>query len=213
MRKRPNITIGVLSHTHLPYRMSSLPSIIYNIFQGVDYIFHAGDVDKIDLLAPLREIAPLYAVRGNIHLHELSLGGIELPAEIRLKLANYTIVITHGHRPGLMGWLLKVPEVILSGLSDGHSRFINDRIARRLHKRYAEADVVIFGHTHVAYTRYLGRTLFFNPGGVVSVENRFPSVGLLHLWPDHIESQIVFLADREARIAQLKDWIAPPSTV
>ena len=38
MLKKPDTVIGVISDTHLPYRMTNLPTAIYHIFQGVDYI-------------------------------------------------------------------------------------------------------------------------------------------------------------------------------
>lgn len=36
---------------------------------GCDHIFHAGDVGDITILARLREIAPVTAVRGNVDVH------------------------------------------------------------------------------------------------------------------------------------------------
>ncbi len=211
MLKRPDLTIGIISDTHLPYRMSKLPPIVLNVFQGVDFVLHAGDVDEIELLAPLREIAPLYAVRGNIHLADFSSGGKNLPSQVTLTLGAYRVVVTHGHRSGLMEWLLKGPEIILSKFlqSKGQSHIINGQIARRLNKLHPEADIVVFGHTHAVYSQRIGKTLFFNPGSVVPTKNRMTSVGLLHLWPHKIVSQIVPLDQIENRRARLHTWISP----
>ena len=196
MLGQPKLVVGVLSDTHLPYRLASLPPAILHIFHGVDLILHAGDVDESAFLAPLREIAPIYAVRGNIHLGDFSSGGKELPNEVELTLRGYKIVVTHGHRPGLIGWLLKVPEIILSDyLSKLWYNPLNNQIAKRLHKRYPDADVVIFGHTHAPYARRVGKTLFFNPGGVAPNKEGLTSVGLLRFWADRVEPLIIPLGD------------------
>ena len=193
--KQSNLKVGVLSDTHLPYRMKQLPPQIYEIFADVDLILHAGDVDKVNLLRYLEEIAPLYAVRGNIHLFDFSLGGIKLPREIRKNLSGHRVVVTHGHRPGLIGCLLKIPEVCLWDTSDEGARLRNLNIAQRLHKCYPEADCVIFGHTHTPFCGYLEKTLFFNPGSTMPdlIETRWPCVGLLEISPNKIEPNLIKL--------------------
>lgn len=204
MSTRPDLSVGVISDTHLPYRMAHLPAIIFDIFQGVDLILHAGDVDEIDLLTPLEKIAPLYAVRGNIHLTDFSSGGRNLPPQVELTLTKYKVVLTHGHRPGLMGWLMKIPEFFLTDVFWSKGRTLNDEIANRLSNQYPQADIIIFGHTHIPYCRPIGKTLCFNPGSVASEKNRLTSVGLLHLWPHQIEAQIVPLNQPKNQAHYLK---------
>jgi putative phosphoesterase len=171
MLGQPKLVVGVLADTHLPYRLASLPPAICHIFHGVDLILHAGDVDESAYLAPLRKIAPVYAVRGNVHLGDFSLGGKELPNEVELTLRGHKIVVTHGHRPGLMGWLLKVPEIILSDyLSKMGHNLLNNQIAKRLHKLYPNANIVIFGHTHAPYARRIGKTLFLIRAGLLPIK-------------------------------------------
>jgi len=211
MLKPPILSVGVISDTHLPYRMAKLPPIIFNIFSEVDIILHAGDVDEINLLAPLGEVAPLYAVRGNIHLLDLSWGGKDLPLSVELNLADYQVVVTHGHRPGLIGWLTKIPEVLSSKIPQLTNRgyTLNHQIAMRLGNLYPKADIIIFGHTHVAYSRRIGQTLFFNPGSVVAEKNKMSSVGLLYLWPHKIVPQIIPLDRFSARREKLMHWLSP----
>ncbi len=52
--------IGVLSDTH-----GKLREEVLEILQGCDAILHAGDINTPQVLERLREIAPLYVVRGN----------------------------------------------------------------------------------------------------------------------------------------------------
>jgi len=193
MQNHSSVTVGVLSDTHLPHRLATLPPQIVDIFRGVDVILHAGDVDDIAQLRPLRHLAPLYAVRGNVHLTDRSWGGKDLPWEVRLTLARRRVVLTHGHRPGLMGWLFKALDVIRSTLSAEGDDLLNEEIVRRLHRRYPHADVVIFGHSHAVYCRTIGRTLFFNPGSVVPSRKGWASVGILRLSPDRIEPEVIRL--------------------
>lgn len=55
------IKIGVISDTH-----GSLPGHIADIFCGVDFIIHAGDIGGQRVLDQLGRIAPVYAVCGNM---------------------------------------------------------------------------------------------------------------------------------------------------
>ena len=68
-------TIGVISDTH-----GMLRTTVYNALHGVDLIIHAGDVGSLEVLNVLREIAPVYAVRGNMDGGKLSV--ILAPTEV-----------------------------------------------------------------------------------------------------------------------------------
>ena len=53
--------VGVISDTHGLLRPQALDAL-----HGCDLIIHAGDVGHPDVLAPLRALAPTFAVRGNV---------------------------------------------------------------------------------------------------------------------------------------------------
>jgi uncharacterized protein len=53
--------LGVISDTHGLLRPQALAAL-----RGCDLIIHAGDVGKPEVLDRLREIAPTFAVRGNV---------------------------------------------------------------------------------------------------------------------------------------------------
>ena len=95
MQAPPTLRIGLISDTHLPYRLYTFPPIIRQIFKGVDFILHAGDVDDIEYLLPLADMAPLYAVRGNFHVKDISWAGKNLPNDVHLTLASRSIVLNH----------------------------------------------------------------------------------------------------------------------
>lgn len=113
MNERP-LTIGLISDTHGLLRTEALGAL-----RGVDYLVHAGDIGSQDILASLRGIAPLTAVRGNNDtadwaadvplLNTLCVGsvGIQVVHEI-LHLKGQTlldgtraVVYGHSHRPAI----------------------------------------------------------------------------------------------------------------
>lgn len=60
MRAKPS-HIGLISDTHGLLRPQALTAL-----RGSDLIIHAGDVGKPEVLAALRKLAPVVAVRGNV---------------------------------------------------------------------------------------------------------------------------------------------------
>jgi putative phosphoesterase len=61
MMTRKSKTIGVISDTHGLLRPQALRAL-----EGSELIVHAGDVGDPDILAALKTIAPVFAVRGNV---------------------------------------------------------------------------------------------------------------------------------------------------
>ncbi|WP_127077892.1 metallophosphoesterase family protein [Rhodomicrobium lacus] len=59
--------LGLISDTHGLLRPEAAAALA-----GVDAILHAGDVGAPDVLATLRGIAPVFAVRGNVDGYELA---------------------------------------------------------------------------------------------------------------------------------------------
>jgi putative phosphoesterase len=60
MPKR-ELLVGVISDTHGLLRPEAVDAL-----RGSDLIIHAGDVGKPEVLEPLRALAPLFVVRGNV---------------------------------------------------------------------------------------------------------------------------------------------------
>ena len=175
------LTAGLLSDTHMPHRLKRLPNAVFDALHGVDIILHAGDVDDPTSLEPLRTIAPVHAVRGNVHLQDRSDGGAALPAAVNLELAGQRILLTHGHRPGLLGFLINGLHVMGYYLHLTNNGRANQRIARRLARTYRQADIIIFGHTHQIYVKWIGRTLMVNPGAVCVSRWEQPTVARMRL--------------------------------
>jgi len=54
-------TVGVISDTHGLLRQEAL-----QVLEGVDLIVHAGDIGAPEIIDALRELAPVFAIRGNV---------------------------------------------------------------------------------------------------------------------------------------------------
>ena len=190
----PTLTVGLLSDTHIPHRLRTLPDSVLDALAGVDVILHAGDVDRPEALAPLRAIAPVYAVRGNVHVLDLSDGGAALPAVVELHLAGRRVVLIHGHQPGLFGFLLKGLHVLGVLTHVTNRERLNRRTAHRLARLFPGADVIVFGHSHLAHVEWVGDTLVINPGAVCVTAFDSPTVARMRLGAGIPEVEIVPLS-------------------
>jgi putative phosphoesterase len=79
--------IGVISDTHGLLRPEAVAAL-----RGVEHILHAGDVGDSTILATLREIAPVTAIRGNV---DVSGACAELPATDVVELGDRLFYLVH----------------------------------------------------------------------------------------------------------------------
>jgi len=148
--------VGVIADTHCPEFIDRLPERIFTAFRGVHLIVHAGDVNAAVTLQELGRIAPVHAVRGD---HDRQLDTLPLSSELTIE--GRKIVIVHGNRSRL----IEEPHTLLWTLSLGYFE-PHPGLPRALRRRFPDADVIVFGHTHRSHMRRVGGALLFNPGGV-----------------------------------------------
>jgi putative phosphoesterase len=142
--------LGVISDTH-----GLLRPEVFDAFEGVDHILHAGDVGRADLLSDLEALAPVTAVYGNTDGMELRR---LLPQVAMLELDGFDIVVTHGDQLGS-----PTPEA--------------------LHSAFPDAQIIVYGHTHRPLLRIVDVVVtVMNPGGAGARRFKLPpSVGILEL--------------------------------
>jgi putative phosphoesterase len=160
--------VGVISDTHVPKRARCIPKRVFEIFQGVSYIIHAGDLVELAVMDELEQIAPVLAVRGNSDSLDVSKA---LPKLDSLKVFDWKIGVIHDQN-------------ILDGL-DSMSEIAKAN----------GFDVIVYGHTHIASILWEGKILYINPGSPtdpVGVFNK-PSVALLKITKETIAPQIITL--------------------
>ncbi len=165
--------IGVISDTHIPHRMKEMPPIVFENLQGCELILHAGDLEDIHILDPLRQIAPVYAVRGNVHW-QASMGthDQDLPNDVLLPVGGHIVYMTHGHINFVRTMMDKVFHFTTRPTLTEVNYAIMNRIARM---KPRDADIIIFGHTHKPFIEQFDGALYFNPGAVCRTKNN--SVG------------------------------------
>ena len=150
--------IGLISDTHGLLRPS-----VFDALQGVELILHAGDVGE-GVLAELRAIAPVRAVRGNTD----PVDDPELPPAIELVREGARIHVSHGHEVGS-----PTPAKLLAKYN---------------------ADVIVYGHTHRQLVVRAGDRWVVNPGAAGQRRFKLePSVGRLTILRGKVGIEIVEL--------------------
>lgn len=141
---------------------------VLDLFAGVSRIIHAGDIGDEELIWSLERVAPVIAVRGNNDADTMC-----FPTERLAVINQRTIFVRHQF-------------ATIEKMSAAQARLIEKHMP----------DVVIFGHSHQAYSDNWRGTLLFNPGSAGPQRFNLPrSIGFLELNEDGIAARIVRLAD------------------
>ena len=148
--------VGVIADTHCPEFIDRLPDAVVAALAGAALIIHAGDVNAASTLDELALIAPVEAVRGD---HDRLLSSLPLTRELAIE--GKRIVVVHGNRSR---WI-EEPSTLLWTLSLGFFQPLRG-LSRSLRRRFPDADVIVYGHTHRAQVETIDGALLFNPGGV-----------------------------------------------
>jgi len=131
------VRVAVLSDTHAPRRWVSCPQQVADTVRGVDVILHAGDVCTPDVLDELSTWAPVLAVLGNNDGPDVEEWG-----------AAHTLLVDLGG--------LAVAMIHDSGPVSGRPA--------RLRRRFPDAALVVFGHSHIPLNQLHDGQRIFNPG-------------------------------------------------
>jgi len=128
--------IGVISDTHIPSLIKSLPPKVFEVFKGVDLILHAGDIVEMSVLDELAALAPVEAVAGNmdgleVHHH--------LPSKKVLTLGRFRVGLIHG-------------------------KYRIDEQRNRIRQEFDDVDLIVYGHSHTPFWGKEEGIYFLNPG-------------------------------------------------
>jgi hypothetical protein len=128
--------IGILSDTHLSKPSKRFRQEVQACFADVPIIFHAGDLTSYSILDVFRG-KEVHAVHGNMCDQSVR---DRLPNLLEITINGCDIILTHGHDFGY------------------HA------LEERLFSQFAEADCIVYGHTHKAVCHRVGHILFINSG-------------------------------------------------
>lgn len=128
----------VLADTHLPKRAKALPAPVVDAMATADVIVHAGDwVDEATLDLLLATGRPVLGVAGNNDGPALH---ERLPEVARAVIDGVRLAVVHE-----------------TGASAGRER--------RMHDRFPDCDVLVFGHSHIPWDTTTPNGLrLLNPG-------------------------------------------------
>ncbi|MGB9741217.1 MAG: metallophosphoesterase [Candidatus Bathyarchaeia archaeon] len=160
-------TVGLISDTHIPVRAKSLPNRVFEVFEKVDFIVHAGDLVDMSVIDELEQMAPVLAVYGNMDGPEVR---GKLPKMNSFKIFEWKIGVMHD--PGALFGMSKMREIV----------------------KQNGFNVLVYGHTHNPSIKWEGDILFINPGSPTNPIPPFvvkPSVGLLRVTKENITPEIV----------------------
>ncbi len=156
--------ILVLSDTHIPVAAQDLPEEIYKAIEGVDMIFHAGDLIDAGTLEKLKSLKETRAVYGNMDSKELCRA---LNVKEVVNVGKFKIALIHGYG---------APSEIMS----------------TVRREFDKIDVLVFGHSHAAMNIKKDGVLYFNPGSPTDkIFARKNSYGILEVTDKKIEGTIV----------------------
>ena len=127
----------VLSDTHSPRRWRACPPALLPHLDDADVILHAGDVCTPDVLDLLAGFAPVHVVLGNNDVPEVAAWGAPETLEVELEGVRIGMIHDSGQRQGRPA---------------------------RLRRRFPEADVVVFGHSHIPLDETGDGLRILNPG-------------------------------------------------
>ncbi|MFC6081189.1 metallophosphoesterase family protein [Sphaerisporangium aureirubrum] len=146
-----------LADTHGPRRWKSCPPAVAEHLRGADLILHAGDVCTGAVLDELAAYAPVHAVKGNNDGPDVA-----APETLELTLDGLHVAMIHDSGPAKGRWL-------------------------RMRRRFPEADLVIFGHSHIPLNHEEQNLRLFNPGSPTD-RRRQPhgTLGLLDISTGHL---------------------------
>jgi uncharacterized protein len=81
------VIVGVISDTHGLLRPEALEAL-----SGSEHIIHAGDMGALEIIAELKKIAPVTAIRGNV---DVQTWAREFPETEVVELAGKTLYLIH----------------------------------------------------------------------------------------------------------------------
>ncbi|RBO99681.1 metallophosphoesterase [Rossellomorea aquimaris] len=130
--------IIVVSDTHMPKKRRGLPEILKEDLRKSDLIIHAGDFQTLDVYKEFMGYGELIAVVGNVDDPDLQ---EVLPQKRIIMKKGLKIGVVHG---------------------DGKGKTTEKRALEAFESD--EVDLIVFGHSHIPYSRYMKGRLLFNPG-------------------------------------------------
>ena len=131
--------LAIISDTHMPRGDRALPDACLERLRAADAILHAGDLIRLEVLRMLEALGPpVHAIHGNVD--DRAVRDVLPPARVLELPGGPTVAMIHD-----------------AGPAAGRMR--------RMRRAFPQADVVVFGHSHIPlHERGEDGLELFNPG-------------------------------------------------
>jgi putative phosphoesterase len=131
------VNVLVIADTHVPDHARTLPAALDPHLRWAELILHAGDATSADVLTELEAYAPVHAVVGNCDGWDVRARGV--PEQLQIEIDGVMVAMLH----------------------DAGQRLGREA---RLRRRFPQAQVVVFAHSHQPVNERFEGVLFLNPG-------------------------------------------------
>ena len=152
----------VLSDTHVPQRARALPEAVWTAVDAADLVIHAGDWN-----------------------------GLELYEQLSTRAKRLLAVFGNNDGPELRALLPEIAEDVIDGVRVAVIHETGDAAGResRCETRFPDADVLVFGHSHIPWdTTTPGGLRLLNPGS--PTDRRREPTGTM-LWVEFEDGAVV----------------------
>jgi putative phosphoesterase len=167
--------IGIVSDTHMPGGLREMWVEVGIAFEGVDLIFHSGDIVHPMVLDQLEVWAPVVAALGN---NDFGMHDPRVAETQWLDIEGFRVAMVHDMEPE------NEPIEVLS----------------RRYLRGERADVIVTGHTHIERMDFRDGVLQVNSGSPVHPHlwsTRLGTVAILDFEPGSLRARIIRLGETE----------------
>lgn len=148
----------------MPGSIRELWPQVFNAFQDVDHILHAGDLHTLDVVDELGRLAPTLVSRGN---GDRGIEDSRIEDTWRLEVGGARLAMVHQFPTPAN----KSAEVIEAKLE---RMFDRDR-----------PHVLVYGHTHMESIDVVGNVLLVNPGSPTLPQNQSTRMGTIAILEIH----------------------------
>lgn len=158
--------IGILSDTHIPGRARLLPPKLFELFEKVDLILHAGDFVTRTVFDELSALTETRGVSGNMD-----------DSSIRALLPENEVLDLGGVRLGMV-----------------HDSGLAKRRRKRMQSMFPDCRVVVFGHSHQPLLEDEDGLMLLNPGSACDPRRaRVPTIALLTISDGEPQAELIEL--------------------
>lgn len=187
-QNKTNITVGLISDTHMPGTINRLWPAVIEAFRSVDCILHAGDLHTASVIDELATLAPTFACYGNGDLGQTH---PRLQDTWILDLGRSSVGLVHKFPSPLRLDESKKVAAVGGAFPD------------------SEPDIIIYGHTHHAQIDNDQHTIYVNPGSATLPDNkdtRYGTIGFLKMAPSGMAVELHQISDRGISLIERRNF-------